>query len=78
MNRNFEDAWYHLRWAARHVERGLREELGPLARDVRRRFGDEPNPEPEPAVSRADCVRARVRSVEPSRVAGRARKRLSR
>ena len=76
MNRNFEDAWYHLRWAGRHVERGLREELGPVVRDVRRRFGDEPEPESEP--TRADRVRARVRAVEPRQVAGRARERMSR
>jgi hypothetical protein len=76
MNRNFEDAWYHLRWAVRHLSRGLREELGPVARRARHRFGDEPEPESDP--SRIDRVRRRVRSVEPRRVAGRARERIAR
>jgi len=76
MNRNFEDAWYHLRWAARHLNRGLREELGPAVREARRRIADEAEPEPDP--SRAEKVRERVRSVEPRRVAGRARERISR
>jgi hypothetical protein len=75
-SRNFEDGWYHLRWATHYVEHGLREDPGPLTRDVRRQFGDEPNLEPEPVVLRADRVRARVRSVEPSRATGRAHKRI--
>ncbi|MFB6168353.1 MAG: hypothetical protein ABEJ43_05845 [Haloferacaceae archaeon] len=70
MNPNFEDAWYHLRWAARHLTRGLREELGPVVRDLRRRVADDP--------SRVERVRRRVRSVEPRRVASRARERISR
>ena len=76
MNRNFEDAWYHLRWAARHLNHGLREELGPVVRAARRRIADETAPEPEP--SRAERVRRRVRSVEPRRVASRARERIPR
>jgi hypothetical protein len=75
MNRNFDDAWYHLRWAARHLNRGLREEFGPVARRVRRRLGDDAGA-PEP--SRAEKVRERVRAVEPRRVVGRARRRVSR
>jgi hypothetical protein len=57
MNQNFRDAWYHLRWAARHLRRGAGEELAPVARRVRRRLGDDPEPEP----SRVERVRAGAR-----------------
>jgi hypothetical protein len=69
MNRNFHDAWYHLRWAVRHLRSGVRDELRPVVTRARRRLGREDEPER----SRVERVRRQVREVEPREAAERAR-----
>jgi len=60
MNKHFEDAWYYLRRAWTHLTAGVREELAPAERRVRRWVGRETAPEP----SRGEKVRRNVREVE--------------
>jgi hypothetical protein len=48
MNKHFQDAWYYLRRAGSHLGAGLREELEPVERRVRRAVGREREEEPEP------------------------------
>jgi hypothetical protein len=48
MNKHFSDARYYLGRAASHLKLGLGEELTPVVRRVRARFGDEVEAEPEP------------------------------
>jgi hypothetical protein len=73
MNRNFHDAWYHLRWAGRHLRHGVRDELRPLVARARRRLGREDEDEDEAERSRVDRVREQVQAVEPREAAERAR-----
>lgn len=60
MNKHFEDAWYYLRRAWAHLSTGIREELAPVERRVRRWAGRETEPEP----SRGEKVRRNVREAE--------------
>ena len=41
MNKHFEDAWYYARRAGGHLGRGLREELQPVERRLRKATGRE-------------------------------------
>ncbi|WP_435177579.1 DUF7553 family protein [Halorussus sp. AFM4] len=41
MNKHFEDAWYYARRAGGHLARGLREELRPAERRLRKATGRE-------------------------------------
>jgi len=56
MNKHFSDARYYLGRAASHLKIGLSEELAPVVRRFRARFGDEVEAEPEPE-TRAERVR---------------------
>ncbi|WP_137285260.1 DUF7553 family protein [Halorussus salinisoli] len=41
MNKHFEDAWYYVRRAGKHLARGVREELDPVERRLRKATGRE-------------------------------------
>jgi hypothetical protein len=41
MNKHFKDAWYYARRAGKHLTRGLREELTPVERRLRKATGRE-------------------------------------
>ncbi|MFC7041982.1 DUF7553 family protein [Halonotius sp. GCM10025705] len=54
MNKHFSDTRYYLTQAASHLNRGVREELSPVVRRVRRRLGREvPEPTPETPAEKA-------------------------
>ncbi|ATW89223.1 hypothetical protein halTADL_2489 [Halohasta litchfieldiae] len=57
MNKHFSDARYYLGRAASHLKIGLSEELEPVARRVRAKFGTEVD---EPAEPETRAGRARV------------------
>jgi hypothetical protein len=59
MNKNFEDAWYYARRAGRHLSRGVREELAPVERRLRRATGRE-----QETTSRTERWRAELKSTE--------------
>ncbi|WP_458187603.1 DUF7553 family protein [Haladaptatus sp. NG-WS-4] len=60
MNKHFEDAWYYLRRAGTHLERGIREELEPFELKIREATGREKTREP----SRSGTVRSNIQDVE--------------
>jgi len=57
MDRHFEDTVYYLSRAVETATRGVRSELAPVERRVRKATGREQEPEP----SRVERVRSRVR-----------------
>jgi hypothetical protein len=69
MNKHFEDAWYYAKRAGKHLTRGLRDELEPVERRLRKRMGWE---QAEPT-SRAERWRAELKATE-DEAADRARR----
>ncbi|WP_232686100.1 DUF7553 family protein [Halobacterium zhouii] len=76
MNRHFEDARYYLQRAAEATAHGIRTELEPAERNVRRLTGMEREPEP----SAPERVRERATDAErrARRTARKARRRIRR
>lgn len=70
MNKHFEDAWYYARRAGKHLTRGLREELTPVERRLRKATGREKE---EKAMSRREKWRTELKKTE-DEAADRARK----
>jgi hypothetical protein len=68
MNKHFEDAWYYGKRAGKHLTRGLREELAPVERRVRKATGREAEP-----TTRAERWRAELKAAE-DEAADRARR----
>lgn len=60
VNKHFEDAVYYLGRAAEHVREGVREELAPVERRVRKLAGRERDPAP----SRLQRLQTELRTVE--------------
>ena len=63
MNKHFSDTRYYLTQAASHLNRGIREELSPVVRRVRRRLGREV-PESTPKTPAEKARVAAKRSTE--------------
>ncbi|MFC7079781.1 DUF7553 family protein [Halorussus caseinilyticus] len=68
MNKHFEDAWYYARRAGKHLGRGVREELEPAERRVRKATGRE-----REELNRAQRWRAELKRTE-DEAADRARR----
>ncbi|WP_128476034.1 DUF7553 family protein [Halorussus pelagicus] len=68
MNNHFEDAWYYAKRASNHLARGIREELTPVERRLRKATGREQTP-----TTRVERWRAELKATE-DEAADRARR----
>ncbi|WP_135852783.1 DUF7553 family protein [Halorussus salinus] len=68
MNKHFEDAWYYGKRAGKHLTRGVREELAPVERRVRKATGRDEEP-----TTRVQRWQAELKSTE-DEAAARARR----